>query len=51
MIIEAEARGEAAGMMVAVFVLMLVGVILPRCCAASSPTCCAGGRPRAPPRL
>ena len=29
MIIEAEARGEAAGMMVAVFVLMIVGVILP----------------------
>jgi len=28
MIIEAEARGEAAGMMVAVFVLMIVGVIL-----------------------
>ena len=28
MIIEAEARGEAAGMMVAVFVLMVVGVIL-----------------------
>jgi NitT/TauT family transport system permease protein len=28
MIIEAEARGEAAGMMVAIFVLMLVGVIL-----------------------
>ena len=28
MIIEAEARGEAAGMMVAVFVLMIAGVIL-----------------------
>jgi len=28
MIIEAEARGEASGMMVAVFVLMIVGVIL-----------------------
>src|SRR5262249_42817672 len=28
MIIEAEARGEAARMMVAVFVLMIVGVIL-----------------------
>ena len=28
MIIEAEARGEAAGMMVAVFVLMIVGVFL-----------------------
>jgi NitT/TauT family transport system permease protein len=28
MIIEAEARGEASGMMVAVFVLMVVGVIL-----------------------
>jgi NitT/TauT family transport system permease protein len=28
MIIEAEARGESAGMMVAVFVLMIVGVIL-----------------------
>jgi NitT/TauT family transport system permease protein len=28
MIIEAEARGEAAGMMVAVFVLMVVGVVL-----------------------
>jgi NitT/TauT family transport system permease protein len=28
MIIEAEARGEAAGMMVAVFVLMIVGVLL-----------------------
>ncbi|MEI9901880.1 MAG: ABC transporter permease [Hyphomicrobium sp.] len=28
MIIEAEARGEAAGMMVAVFVLMIVGMIL-----------------------
>ena len=28
MIIESEARGEAAGMMVAVFVLMIVGVIL-----------------------
>jgi NitT/TauT family transport system permease protein len=28
MIIEAEARGESAGMMVAVFVLMVVGVIL-----------------------
>jgi NitT/TauT family transport system permease protein len=28
MIIEAEARGEAAGMMVAVFVLMVVGMIL-----------------------
>jgi NitT/TauT family transport system permease protein len=28
MIIEAEARGEAAGMMVAIFVLMIVGVIL-----------------------
>ena len=28
MIIEAEARSEAAGMMVAVFVLMIVGVIL-----------------------
>jgi NitT/TauT family transport system permease protein len=28
MIIEAEARGEAAGMMVAIFVLMVVGVVL-----------------------
>jgi sulfonate transport system permease protein len=28
MIIEAEARGEASGMMVAVFVLMIVGVAL-----------------------
>src|SRR5947209_19276921 len=28
LIIEAEARGEAAGMMVAVFVLMIVGVVL-----------------------
>jgi NitT/TauT family transport system permease protein len=28
LIIESEARGEAAGMMVAVFVLMLVGMIL-----------------------
>ena len=28
MIIEAEARGEAAGMMVAIFVLMIVGVAL-----------------------
>ena len=28
MIIESEARGEAAGMMVAVFVLMIAGVIL-----------------------
>ena len=28
MIIESEARGEAAGMMVAVFVLMMVGVVL-----------------------
>jgi NitT/TauT family transport system permease protein len=28
MIIEAEARGKAAGMMVAIFVLMIVGVVL-----------------------
>ena len=49
MIIEAEARGEAAGMMVAVFVLMIVGVILSPSCGACRPTCCAGGRPSPSP--
>ena len=48
MIIESEARGEAAGMMVAVFVLMVAGVILSSLVRRLQSYLLRGGRLRRP---